>query len=210
MCRGAALAILLLAAGARAGADMIPASAFAPGATVVDFEGQATTGLPVVPGMTFVIEGSPIAAPWYEGSTSFDTAMFGGAHMGNHVSITYSDLGVAFASPMEGAGAWVSQVPNFTATFPPTLTVVALDALGAVVDQVVVALPAVDAEPIFVGFGSAAGIARLEWRVGDLGFFGVDDITFGALRPIPEPATLALTGVGLGLLSLRRRTHSTT
>jgi len=182
-----------------AAAVPIGPGAFAPGATVVDFEGQSSTALPSVPNLEFVREGNPNQPGWLAGSAPFIDSLFGENLYGNLVSTSFSDLAVEFTTPVGAAGAWVGQIQNFLDTSAPSLTVAAFGLGGALLEEVVVDLPAPNTGPVFVGFAATDGIARLEWRGGNTGFFGVDDITFGDAAPsaaIPEPSAALLFLLG--------------
>jgi hypothetical protein len=65
-------------------------------------------------------------------------------------------------------------------------------------------------EDITVDAGHFVGIERATAEIGGLKIFGfqgftIDDFSFGAAAPIPEPGTYAMMALGLALLGLRRK-----
>jgi hypothetical protein len=158
---------------------------FAPGATVVDFENLPGTTLPVVPNLQFVrTSGSEMR--WFAGKVSVEGSLFGEAYMINLATTRmYAELAIEFETPVEAVGAWVKKVPNFRDESPQSLTVVTVDPYLNTIRRRV-SLPEVDGEPRFVGFSSEDGIVRFEWLGHDSGWFGVDEITFGAFAPLPR------------------------
>jgi hypothetical protein len=190
----------------RATADLIPIGPgdFLPGATIIDFE-TGSTGLPSVPGVTFVNEGSPGGPGWFAGSANFD-GFFGGQGWSNLVSLTYSDLALVFDTPVDAVGAYVGRIPNFLNEHPSTVVVELFDASSSSLGSATISIPPAFDSPVWFGYRADAPIARLEIRVNDSGFIGVDNVTFGSA--VPEPGSIALVGSGLaflGLVALRRR-----
>lgn len=171
---------------------------FSSSAAIIDFEGP-TTALPVIPGVTFPQEG-PINGPgWFASTTSFTNTFFGNKVFANLVSSAFSDLAIEFATPVQAVGGWVGQLRNFLTANPETITFSIFGANG-LLEEVEVLLPVLGfSTPAFVGLRSDAGITRVEWRNGNTGFFGVDNVIYGAAA-VPEPQTWLLTLAGLGLL----------
>jgi hypothetical protein len=200
----------LLLGSAAAAALTVPIddpAAFAPSAALIDFE-TGDGQLPSIDGVTFVREGTQNDADWFGGLSTVGAAMFGAQFYGNQSNLEldrFSSLAIAFEQPQPAVGAWISQMPelpNAPDTTPEFLTVTVLDAEDAVLASRVVELPPL-ASPSFFGFASEVGIARIEWRPGPAGFFGVDDVRYGAI--VPEPNTALLVANGLALLAHARR-----
>lgn len=77
---------------------------------------------------------------------------------------------------------------------------------GSEVDSQAVTFSAitVDGTPEYEGTVTLSGVDELRWNNTDP--FGMDNIMFTPATPTPEPATLALTGLGLvGLVAARRK-----
>jgi hypothetical protein len=158
---------------------------FAPGATVEDFENLPGPALPDVPNLQFV-RTSGGELQWFKGKVREEGSLFGEAYMINvATSTTYADMAIEFETPVEAVGAWVKKVPNFRDESPAIITLVAVDPYLNTIRRRVI-LPEVDEEPRFFGFSSEDGIVRFEWLGNDLGWFGVDEITFGAFAPRPR------------------------
>lgn len=186
-----------------ASADLIPIDpgAFQPGATVIDFE-TGSTGLPSVPGVTFVDEGKPGGPGYFAGSGNF-AGFFGDQGWSNLVSTTFSDLALEFATPVEAVGAYVGRIDNYLDEHPSEVVVELFDAASVSLGSRTIVIPAAFDSPVWFGYRADAAIARLEIRVNNAGFIGVDNVTFGAA--VPEPSSIALVGLGFGLLGLAAR-----
>jgi hypothetical protein len=196
-----ALSISLAAGTARAAAVSIQPEQFDPSATTITFE-TGSTGLPSVPGATFVNEAG------FSGESNFE-GFFGDQGWSNLVSITYFDLGLRFDPAVQAVGAWMGRVPNFTNDHPPSVTFEIFDVNLQSLGVQSVAIPAAFDSPVWFGFASDVPIARAEWRVNDTGFIGLDNVMFGPIVPEPSTAGLALAAaaslaVGSRLRRMRR------
>ncbi len=191
---------------ASAATTPITPSDFLPGASVIGFE-TGSTGLPTVPGVTFLRE-SP-DPQWFSATGAFIDAFFEEQVMTNLVSSTFSDVAIEFATPVQAVGAWVGKVENFLSEYPDVLDVRVLDSLGNELAATTVDLPFPERgdNPLFVGYRSDAGIARIEWLGGDSGFFGADNVTYG--DAVPEPTTGLLLVAGAAAWFCRRRRPAT-
>jgi hypothetical protein len=207
---GVAVAVLGLVLGMARGGEAALISV-APGdfdasATVITFE-TGSTALPSVPGATFVTEGAVGSPGRFSGSGNF-SGFFGAQGWSNLVSTTYSNLALAFTSPVQAVGGYVGRIPNFTDEHPSAVVVELFDSSLASLGSATIGIPAAFNSPVFFGFTADAGISRLEIRVNNSGFIGVDNVTFGTLV-VPEPSTLAMGGTaalfGLGAAWRRRR-----
>lgn len=183
-----------------ASAVPIAAGDFLPGATVVDFETGSSSLLPVVPGVSF----PDTTAPLFRGNSLFGSpALFGAQSYTNFsISETFSDLAIVLDTSAQAMGAWVGQNVGSSTSIATSITVSVFDESSNLLEQIAVVLPARGQPGLFVGFASSAGIARMEWRGSNTGFFSVDNITFG---PIPEPSSALMIGLGLAALGARRR-----
>lgn len=179
----------------------------------VDFE-TGGPEFPIVPGVRFLFESIPGAPNWFAGVPTrvgggFPYGPpFGAQAYGNLVATSnppaWSRMAIQFTPPQRVAGAFVGAIPNFLDLSATVVTVQARDASGLLLDELTVPVPAEGEPPRFVGFHDEAGIARLEWRPANAGFFGVDNVMIGV--PASDcPATIAVPALstwGLGLLGL--------
>lgn len=166
---------------------------FTADSTVVDFE-TGSTGLPSVPGLSFLMEGIPSSPDWFAGSGNFD-GFFGQQGWSNLVSTNFSNLGVAFDSPVQAFGGWFGQIPDFLNSNPPQIEVRAFDGNSDLLFSTIVDLNAEFEDPVWIGFGSNDLISRAEFRVSQFpedGFFGVDNFTFGSVVPEPSSGLVCL------------------
>jgi hypothetical protein len=185
-----ALLALLSPASLRAQVVQIQPSDICSGATIVDFE-TGSTLLPTVPGMTYAFGGMTGEPDWFDGDApGFHMSPFGGPFFGqqvmaNLVSLTFSDLAVAFSPPVEAFGAYAGAIPS-APTLPSVLNVRAFDSHGTLVSSAIVAISQPGTPAAFYGLSYRPGIARVEWRGGNMGFFGIDNLTFGRSCAVTE------------------------
>ncbi|MCV2350676.1 PEP-CTERM sorting domain-containing protein [Paucibacter sp. Y2R2-4] len=184
---------------------VVDPTAFGPSASVVTFE-TGTTALPEVPGLNFV-SSIPASGTWFAAAGNFP-GFFGDQGASNLVSASYSDIAVNFANSQYVVGAWLGNIPNFTQTSVSSLTVEVFGAQAVSLGSFQVAIPAGIGQSVFFGVASTEGIQRVEWRGGNVGFFGLDNLSYQA-QPVPEPSSAALLLSGAALLAcLRRRAAS--
>jgi hypothetical protein len=181
-----------------AGAD------FAAADPIITFE-TGSTGLPSVAGVGFPDNFNGNTG--FGGDATFQTDLFGSQLYGNLVSSKYSDLAITFATPVAAVGAYAGKQHGFTGVAPASLEVRVLDAANNVLESTTLTLnPTPGGRPAsFVGFSEPGGISRVEWLGNNGGFFGVDNVVYGAVAP--EPSCLAAT-IGFAcctLLVARRR-----
>jgi hypothetical protein len=190
---------------ARADLIAIGPGDFAPDVQVITFE-TGSTGLPTVPGVTF-LQTTPSFSPWFGSSANF-TGFFGAQGWSNVVSVSYSDLGIDFATPVQAIGGYVGRIPNFAGQHPPEVIVELFDSTLTSLGTASITLPPAFNSPVFFGFTADSPIARFRMTGNNSGFFGVDNFTFGALQTqiIPEPQALSLAAIGVGLLCAARAT----
>jgi len=208
----AGIVLSLTTAATNAATFEIDATAFAPSANVITFE-TGDTGLTYPPGVSQFVEdsvsGLPRGAHWFNGSFSFvnlrrqPNPAFGLQAFGNLVSAPgYSDLAIVFASPVQAVGGWLA--PDALGTTAHVIDFRVLGATGNVLGSTTVTLSTDYLNQLndafrFAGLASTDGIYRAEWRiVGDTtneGFFSVDNVTFGAIVPIPSTIWLLITGI---------------
>jgi hypothetical protein len=176
-------------------------------ATLIDFE-TGTTALPRVPGVVFVEEyyqgyGYVSGGAFRVGSRFFGNQYLTGFSSGG--CLCYTGMAIEFLNPVEAVGGWVQHVGHDAAA--PGVIVRAYDIHDQLIEQTTIDFPGnrFPSEPTFVGFHSDDLIQRIEWTATTWGFVGVDNIIFGDLNTVPEPASLgALSFIG-GLYTLRRR-----
>jgi hypothetical protein len=205
-------ALLALSSQASVKAQIVPIqpSDICAGATVVDFE-TGTTLLPSVPGMTYAFGGINGQPDWFTGDAAgvnmspFGGLFFGRQVMANIVGFTFSDLAVAFSPPVQAFGAYAGAIPS-APTLPAALTIRAFDSHGTLVSSSIVPISQPGTPAAFYGLSYGPGIARVEWRGGNMGFFGVDNLTFGrscavtAVVPIPVGGQMMLWAATLVIL----------
>lgn len=114
----------------------------------------------------------------------------------------YYGFPVSTIAPQSESGT----VNDLLITLPASVTALAFDYSGfvtsggttvALSDGVSVALPSYNAPTLqFFGVTSSSGITWVDITVGGLGL-NLDGITYGTANPVPEPGSLALTGVGV-------------
>lgn len=211
------LAVANIAGIANATTLPISATDFTSSARIETFEEQNSSALPT--SSDFVIinnEGSPIhPSTWFAGDTvlfntpDYPPTMFGTANFGNFyasgISNT-SNFAIRFTSLQQAVGLWVARDYNYLHLDQNNVTFRVLDNLGNVLASQDLTLPPLGATPMFVGFKSDIGIRRAE-VVGiqsPLGFFGVDNITYGTAVPEPSSCTLTALG-GLAIVAVARR-----
>jgi len=167
-----------------------------PGAVLVDFE-TGTTAPPVVPGVTFVMSGSPLNPPWFGGGVVSTTlppfgGVFGEQVYSNLLSAITSELAVQFSPATEAVGAYIGAFNP--SPVPTQITFRAFDVGDNLIYSVISPLPQLGGTAKFVGVSYPPGIARIEWLGGNSGPFGVDNLVFG--RSCAALASAASVPVG--------------
>jgi hypothetical protein len=193
------LAVPVTALAARIGADAIAPS------TIDTLE--SSSGTPIgVGSLRYVTDLTTNGHPMpINGTSQANTSLFGNrAYINQQLTSSqqFTDLAITFVTPVAAAGAWVSQVTNFLNRSPASLTAMVYDSQHNLLDAMTFANPAAAAAPVFVGFAFAEGVARIEFQGGNAGFFGIDNVTFGAYS-VPEPGALPLAVVSFGALCAR-------
>jgi hypothetical protein len=197
----------------RAQAVPIQASEVCAGSTVVDFE-TGSTLLRTVAGMTYAFGGLNGQPDWFDGDAPpVNMSPFGGAFfeqqiMANLVGLSFSHLAVAFSPPVEAFGAYTGAIAA-APTLPHTLTIGAFDVHGTLISSEIVPLSQPGTPAAFHGLSYLPGIARVEWRGGNAGFFGVDNLTFGdscvaTALPVRGYTVLSLAIVSILVIAYRR------
>lgn len=195
---------------ARAGLIAVGEGQFSAGAAVITFEGP-TTALPTIPGVTFP-SNSSWNSPWFSGSAQVISfgPKFGGQAWANHMYETTSGLAVDLADPVQAIGGYIARVPHASGAYPTAVTIELLDAAGGSLGTSSVTLDPVPNTPVFFGFTADSPIAGLR-AVGDnpMGWFGIDNLVYGSLRPVPEPSsfTLAAAASATWMFYTRRRSR---
>lgn len=188
----------------------------------IDFE-TGGPQFPLVPGVRFLFESVPGASNWLAGVPTrvgggfLAGPPFGSQAYGNLVASTtplsWSGMAIQFTPPQAAVGAYVGSIPNFLDTATTVVTVQARDAAGLLLDETTVGVPALGEPPWFVGFAEVGPISRLEWRPGNPGFLGVDEIRYGLASsacsptleiPTVSTASLVLLALALVAVALRR------
>jgi|CXWL01.1.fsa_nt_gi hypothetical protein len=190
----------------------------------IDFE-TGIPQIPLIPGVRFLFESIPGAPDWFAGVPTrvgsgflygppFDAQAYGNLVASTN-PLSFSHMAIEFTTPQRTVGAWVGSIPNFLETSTTVLTVRVRDAGGLLLDQLTVPVPPLGEAPSFVGFHDEAGIARIEWLNDSGGFFGVDNVLYGAPAsdcvatleiPTASRWAMALLALGLATLALRRLT----
>ena len=194
---GIAIGAMVLANALVSQATIVPVVQFAPGAQVITFE-TGSTGLPSVPGVTF------LNTPPYGSSGNF-SGFFGSQGWSNTVSVSYYDLGAQFSPPVQAVGGYVGRIPNFTNKHAPQVTVELFNSALVSLGTASIDLPAAFNSPVFFGFRADEPISRFRMTGNNTGFFSVDNFTVGS---VPEPASAALSLAGMAGLQMRRRRAS--
>jgi hypothetical protein len=178
----------------------ITPSDFAPGASVITFE-TGTTAPPTIPGVAFIEFGG------FGGSSSakFVGAEFGNQAYGDLVGSTFTDLAIQFTTPQPAIGGWVGKITNFLNNAADQMTLKVYGPTTTnLLETLPVTLPSQLDVPVFAGIARPEGIARIEWVGGNTGFFGIDNVKYGAL--VPEPTScVTITMMGAALAVSRRR-----
>lgn len=170
-------------------------SDFAADAQIIDFEGPSTA-LPSIPGISFPREGIINSPGWFSSTSSFNSTFFGDKVFANLVSRRYSDIAIEFLDPVQAVGGWLGQIDSGGGGNPETITF-SIFGIAGLLDEIIVDLPTIGFEtPVFVGLSSDIGITRVEWRNQNTGFFGVDNVIYGAVS-VPEPSTFMLLLIGM-------------
>lgn len=199
----AATLVLFDSASALSATIEVRSEAFGPNATIVTFE-TGSTELPTVPGLAFPSTSSVIPQ-WFSTVGTF-SGFFGAQGASNGVSSRYSDIAVEFSQAQGMVGAWLGNIPDFLNSTVHTVTVEAFSTLGESLGTYDFDLSPSSGSASFFGLSSPIGIARMEWRVNNSGFLGMDNLTF-QLAPIPEPAVSILMLSGLLVLGAARYRH---
>lgn len=179
-------------------------------ASLIDFQTGLVHLLPVIPGVSFIRAGDYTTPPWFGGTTSGGIFLSNQGYTNTVVWITnpsaqalprplpspeefsFSDLAIEFLAPQAAVGAWIGIAPNnFLGLVPSSIQTTIYDENSVALASKTLDFSASD-EPVFVGFEAAAGIARIEWRGGDKGFFGIDNVMYLPLTPVPLPPSIAL------------------
>jgi hypothetical protein len=148
----------------------------------------------------------------FQNTVAFESGVAGGSlnefsfppHSGNVVVVDNGGaITIHFATPMLSVGGFF--------TYNEGLTLRAFDSSSAEVDTAISAFSTnvnLSGNPPneFLELASALGIVEVT-IIGNVAgaSFTLDDLTFEPAQSVPEPATLALLGVGVGFMACRRR-----
>lgn len=194
-------AFLLLPMATRASADVIPVS-------IAVFSGSET-----VAGFNVVPPPHELPLPYSESGLTLvsftgphSVVLAGGAYSAGDTGL----LTVTFSEPVTRAGFVFWNSDNPAAVFASISVEAFSDPLGESSIGSATLRTFAPAERGFVGFAATSTFSRAEifFDAGRFTSFLVDDFRFENADPIPEPGTIALTAVGLGLLGSRLRRHA--
>jgi hypothetical protein len=140
-----------------------------------------------------------------ETSTGGDLTFWTNSYSGKPAAYAGSSVGRITLTPL--GGNTVTLESFFLGAWPNTTRVVGysiddLSTAGLDVDQPDTSVDGTSGLVVFSGMTSATGI-RITF--GPDGFNGGINYIDYALQPVPEPATWAMLGIGIGLLGLRAR-----
>ena len=162
---------------------------------VITFE-TGSTGLPGVPGVQF----SGGVASFYWPSTP--PPIFGGQYFGNLSGPTYLDI--YFDQPQQAVGAYLVGANPFNGI--SGVIQVAYDQSNNIIEMEPQIGATWGSPPVFLGIGEpTAQIYRVEWRNVGGGYFGVDNVIYGAaiglgqMPNIPTRLTAQRQGVQVAL-----------
>jgi hypothetical protein len=193
------VAVVMLAGAPVSWASLTPIlqSDFLPGSQVVTFE-AGSTGLPSVPGLTFLQTGQ------YGSSGNFN-GFFGSQGWSNTVGPTYDDLGAQFSPTVQAVGGYVGRIPNFKNQHPSKVVVELFNSSLISLGTASIDVPPAFNSPVFFGVRADEPIARFRMTSNNAGFFSVDNFTFGSTVPEPASSTSAIVGIGALLIRRGRR-----
>jgi hypothetical protein len=162
--------------------------------TVIGFE-TGSTALPSVSGVTFLSDFSTYGGDATAAPGSANEFVFGRQYYGN-LSGTgpelYTFLGIAFSTPQSAAGAYLVD-----ANGPSSIICTVYDSGGVIEESASTQLAPYLSPPSqlpFIAFSEPQGISKIvfSYPTDRPGFFGIDNLVYGAV--VPEPASAASAG----------------